>query len=86
MLTDLGYINLPLLGLSLNAMTPKEKAISLYQSFYPQVQWKMGQEDCKDRAKECSLIAVKEILRVASYADDWLYNHFLEVKQEINKL
>ena len=67
-------------------MTPKEKAISLYESFYPQVQWKMGQEDCKDRAKQCSLIAVKEILRVAFYADDSIYNHFLEVKQEIDKL
>lgn len=74
------------MGLSLNAMTPKEKAIELYQSFYPQVQWKMGQEDCKDRAKQCAFIAVKEILRVASYADDWLYNHFLEVKEEIDKL
>lgn len=81
-----GSINQPLLGLNLNDMTPKEKAVSLYESFYSQVQWKMGQEDCKDRAKQCSLIAVKEILRVAFYADDWLYNHFLEVKQEIEKL
>lgn len=81
-----GSINQPLLGLNLNDMTPKEKAISLYESFYPQVQWKMGQEDCKDRAKQCALIAVHEILRVAFYADDSIYNHFLEVKQEIDKL
>lgn len=49
-------------------MTPKEKAISLYESFYPQVQWKMGQEDCKDRAKKCALIAVDEI--ISSRKDD----------------
>jgi hemoglobin-like flavoprotein len=37
-------------------------------------------------AKECALIAVDEILKVAFYANDKIYNHYLEVKQQINKL
>lgn len=36
-------------------MTPKEK--KLIQLFYPNVQWKLGQEDCLDRAERCVLIA-----------------------------
>lgn len=76
------------MGLNLNAMRPKEKAISLYQSFYPQVQWKMGQEDCKDRAKQCALIAVDEILNNDGFTqfDQYLTEYWQEVKQEINKL
>ena len=80
------------MGLNLNVMTPKEKAISLYQSFYPQVQWKMGQEDCKDRAKECSLIAVDEIIKnlvdLSNGEFTFIFNvqYWQEVKQEINKL
>lgn len=73
-------------------MTPKEKAISLYESFYPQVQWKMGQEDCKDRAKQCSLIAVDEIIEALDF--DWMevqnldreHDYWNKVKQEIDKL
>ena len=72
-------------------MTPKEKAISLYQSFYPQVQWKMGQEDCKDRAKQCTLIAVDEIIAqiepsVSMDVISASIKYWNEVKQEINKL
>lgn len=36
-------------------MTPKEK--KLIQLFYPNVQWKLGQEDCLDRAERCVVIA-----------------------------
>ena len=32
-------------------MTPKEKAKELVNRFYPEVQCKLGQEDCLDRAK-----------------------------------
>jgi hypothetical protein len=38
------------------------------------------------KMKECALIAVYEILKVAFYADDKIYNYYLEVKQEIEKL
>ena len=43
-------------------MTPKEKAKELVYKFYPNVQWKLGQEDCLKRAKNCALIAVKEMI------------------------
>lgn len=43
-------------------ITPKEKAKELVDKFYPYVQWKMGQEDCLDRAKQCALIAVNEMI------------------------
>lgn len=77
-----GSINQPLLGLNLNGMTPKEKAIELVDKYDETLTYL----ESKSKAKECAMIAVKEILRVAFYADDWLYNHFLEVKQEIDKL
>jgi hypothetical protein len=44
-------------------MTPKEKAKELVYKFYPNVQWKLGQEDCLDRAKRCALIAVDEVIK-----------------------
>jgi hypothetical protein len=39
-----------------------------------------------DESKRCALIAVNEILRVAYYANDDIYNLYLEVKTEIEKL
>jgi len=71
-------------------MTPKEKADQLIKEFYPEVQWKLGQEDCLDRAKRCALIAVDEILK--SYLKYQIfetydeYKYWQEVKQEIEKL
>ena len=64
-------------------MTPKEKAEELITRFYPEVQWKLGQEDCLDRAKRCSLIAVLETLKAAFYAKDEVYNFYIEVKIEL---
>jgi hypothetical protein len=43
-------------------MKAKDKAKELVYKFYPSVQWKLGQENCLDRAKQCALIAVDEIL------------------------
>jgi hypothetical protein len=63
-------------------MTPKEKAKELVYKFDNCMEFSTPQRF----AKQCALIAVKEILRVASYADDSIYDHFLEVKQEIEKL
>jgi len=62
-------------------MTPKEKAIELYEKFiFPC--W-----ECDEfaRAKECSLIAVDEILNmlIGSFAT---INYWQEVKLEIDKL
>ena len=70
-------------------MTPKEKAKELVYKFYPSVQWKLGQEDCLDRAKQCALIAV-EFSRyfitgdLSESFDKTLY--LLEVKSEIELL
>lgn len=70
-------------------MTPKEKARDLVNKFYPNVQWKLGQEDCLDRAKRCALIAVefaREFITgdLNESFDKTMY--LFEVKQEIEKL
>jgi hypothetical protein len=67
----------------------KEKAKELVTLFYPEVQWKLGQEDCLDRAKRCALIAVAELLSETEEFDGMrvINNpYWLEVKQEIEKL
>lgn len=70
-------------------MTPKEKAKELIWKFYPEVRWKLGQEDCLDRAKQCALIAVDEIINFNTYlksielADVY---YWLDVKKEIEQL
>jgi hypothetical protein len=74
-------------------MTPKNKAKELVLKY----QFYVTTWDCYNdeplelkhrmpHMKECALIAVNEILKVAFYADDKIYNHYLEVKQEIEKL
>jgi hypothetical protein len=70
-------------------MTAKEKGIELVNKFYPNVQWKLGQEDCLDRAKKCALIAVefaREFITgdLNESFDKTMY--LFEVKQEIEKL
>jgi len=69
-------------------MTPKEKARDLVNKFYPNVQWKLGQEDCLDRAKRCALIAVDEVIeQLEGYG--WYKpqkTYWDAVKQEIEKL
>jgi hypothetical protein len=64
-------------------MTPKEKAEELVYKFYPSVQWKLGQEDCLDRAKQCAMIAVDEVLKQCYSA---LESYWDEVKKEIELL
>lgn len=65
-------------------MTPKEKAKELIKSFYPHVQWKLGQEDCLDRAKKCALISCNEVL--GCMGADRGYEFWQEVKQEVLNL
>ena len=70
-------------------MTPKEKAKELVDKFYPSVQWKLGQEDCLDRAKRCALIVANEILNFRTFLksmplEDIYY--WQEVKSEIELL
>ncbi len=65
-------------------MTPKEKAKELVDKFYPNVQWKLGQEDCLSRAKKCALIAVDELIEFGNQQgirEPMMY--WQEVKQKI---
>lgn len=61
-------------------MTPADEAYELIQEFYPHVQWKLGQEDCLDRAKRCALITVNKLIKETG--SKYWYN----VKKEIEKL
>jgi hypothetical protein len=67
-------------------MTPKEKAQELVYKFYPSVQWKLGQEDCLDRAKQCALIAVDEVLNLCWGGNKIGIKHWEDIKQEIELL
>jgi hypothetical protein len=77
-------------------MTPKEKAKELVYKFYPNVQWKLGQEDCLERAKSCALILCREMIEEfedmlegderPSAAVYYQWEYYKEVKQEIELL
>jgi hypothetical protein len=68
-------------------MTPKEKAKDLYDSYW----YCLFQSNIEKRnywSKQCALIAVDEILKVASFYNDSQaeVTYWNEVKQEIEKL
>jgi len=69
-------------------MTAQNKAKKLIEKFYPHVQWKLGQEDCLSRAKQCALIAVDEILNTIEQIFETFEErkYWQEVKKEIEKL
>ena len=67
-------------------MTSKEKAIELYNKFYNTSSHPHHVESRQQFAKQCALIAVDEILKVAFYTNDEIYNFYLEVKQELENL
>lgn len=72
-------------------MTPKEKAIELYNKFYNTSSHPHHIESRKDNAKQCALIAVDEILKAVDNPDEtYLMKHSVEywsqVKQEIENL
>ena len=48
-------------------MATKEN--KLIQLFYPNVQWKLGQEDCLDRAERCVVIAEDFAIGFGEYLD-----------------
>ena len=65
-------------------MTPKDKALELYNKYE-----QLGRDftrgvSMKEFAKQCALIAVDEILGFVAY--DSHSKYLLEVKQEIEKL
>ena len=67
-------------------MTPKEKAKELVDKFIPQVQWKLGQEEIIQRAKQCALIAVDEMIEETIIYPSLRKIYWERVKNEIEKL
>ena len=63
-------------------MTAKEKAKELVDMFLNE------QNDTEEisQAKQCALICVDEVLKVAATIADKKFDFYTEVKQEINKL
>ena len=70
-------------------MTPKEKAEELIDKFYIKVYDREGTSAMNEfEAKQCALIAVDEILNLASFYNDTQgeVTYWTEVKQEIKNL
>jgi len=84
-------------------MTPKEKANELVDKFYQRFPLKMNvittrgdlswEYDSWNEAKQCALIAVDELIRIAPWGsdidgeiEDDSKEYYIEVKQEIEKL
>jgi hypothetical protein len=68
-------------------ITPKEKAIELVNKFAYQIREKEDQEGFianVNTARECALIAVKEILKESNNAI--MYVYWKQVKQELEAL
>ena len=64
-------------------MTPKDKALELYNKYE-----QLGRDftrgvSMKEFAKECALIAVDEIIDAVKDLEKWSYIYWQEVKQEI---
>lgn len=67
----------------------EKEALKLYYKFYNILEHKLSEKYSpfeNEIMKECALITVNEILKVAFYADDKIYNHYLELKEQIEKL
>jgi hypothetical protein len=78
-------------------MTPNKKAEELvneylriednttfyWNTYYDQ---RMFDDEVISHAKKCALIAVNEVLKAAFYAKDEIYNFYIDVKIEIEKL
>lgn len=70
-------------------MTPKEKSIELIERFAPLVRWKMGQEDYRERAVDCALIAVEELIRISLWCgdiDEDSKEYWQQVKKELYEI
>ena len=62
-------------------LSPKEEAKNLIGKFIP---YSDTLTNCAfENAKQCATISVNKILQVAFYATEEIYNHYLEVKKEI---
>lgn len=66
-------------------ISPKEEAVELVKEMY-KVHSDSASLITLYFAKQCALIAVDKILKVAFFAHDDIYNHYLEVKIELEKI
>jgi hypothetical protein len=69
-------------------MTPHSKAVDLFNDYYSYLKANlMYDEEAREDAKQCALIAVDEILKI-TWVDKFLIteDYWQEVKQEIEKL
>ena len=73
-------------------MTAKEKAAELFNEYYSYLKANlMYDEEAKEDAKQCALIAVDEIMKaltVIPYGMQYLsaIDYWLEIKEEIEKI
>lgn len=71
-------------------ISPKEEAKELIDKMYFSRKYAETEnyilQRAYNQAKDCALIAVDKILKVAFFAHDDIYNHYLEVKIELEKL
>jgi hypothetical protein len=67
-------------------MTPKEKAIELYEKFYYKIPTLLDEKILDCLAQECALIAVDEVLQLCWNGNLKAKEYWEEVKQEILKL
>ena len=70
-------------------MTPKEKAEELVDKFYPRAtSYSLDRKNQKDNAKQCTLIAVDEIIQEMNSVmlPNPFKQYWNEVKNEIEKL
>ena len=71
----------------MNNMTPKDKAIELYNKFLnPSGDTYLYGMLEHESAKECALIAVDEILEITKHESPSAYVYYMQVKQEIENL
>jgi hypothetical protein len=66
-------------------MTPKEKAIQLFDSFEDDLM-ECDTYFLEAAQKRCAIIAVDEVLKAAFYAKNEIYDFYIEVKLEIQNL
>jgi hypothetical protein len=69
-------------------MTPREKAIELFDKYFPLVEAFSSYQQ-EYNTKQCALIAVEEIIKEhypPFLTSDGRHNYWQEVKQEIKKL
>ena len=67
-------------------MTPNLKAQIIYNGILKKLPYTKDKIELKKCAFEISMIQIEEILKVAFYSKDEIYNFFIKVKIELQNL